>query len=124
MKSKDAWCELCAVLEPRTARGWRQEVEESSPPMWCFGLGGTARLVADIHKQNPRPFHLFLYDLDRDIFFETAEELVVELPDHEERNRGLTELQVGFLDSRTELTGEFLDELQSELRLQDQAFEN
>ena len=61
-------------------------------PMWCFGLGRAALLVADVDLESRR-FHLFEYSADKDHFFDEIEALAAVLNRFERANRGLTSLQ-------------------------------
>ena len=114
------WLELATLLTARKDRGWHFKVQQGEP-MWGFGLGGAALLVANVDLESRR-FHLFEYSADRDHFFDEIEALAAVLDHHERANRGLTSLQKEYIAHDTG-TVEMLGDLQRELAQQDAAMD-
>lgn len=117
-----AWLKLGEVLVPRRERGWRFNLDEEGRdgPLWTFGIGGTALLVADVRNGS---YHVFDYGADEDLFFTTASDMERALPPLELANRGLTPLQQSILESDTPLDSGSLEVMMAELERQDRAFD-
>jgi len=114
------WTDLCGVLEPRRPRGWRQVEEQKK---WCFGLGGTSLLVADI--ADGESFVTVLeYLADVEHHYVSTRALLDALPALECRYRGLAALQSEILESDIGLKSAGLVALLKELAAQDNAFDS
>lgn len=118
------WNELRAVLEPRSKRGWyfapAADRGSMSDPLWAFGLGGAALLVADVVEGR---FHLFNHTADTDSYFDDVGAFAEALAPAEEANRGLTGLQKEILET-VDLDPDSVENHYRELREQEEAFDS
>ena len=113
------WDQLSGFLEPRQDRGWRLEEEQSGSPIWAYGLGGAALLVAEV--SGPQ-IHLFDYIGDSDYYFDSVSEFASKIDGFERQNRGITPLQKALIEDGTGSV-EMLEGLQDELARQDHALD-
>jgi hypothetical protein len=114
----DLSADLCKMLTPRQALGWRIA---NSTQCWYFGLGGAARLVANVHYGR---LHLFDHARDEDLFFLSSAGMLETVRACEVEYRGLTPSQQHIIG---EWSGDFeldiLESQMSELARQDEAFD-
>jgi len=79
-RDNQLWDEVSRVLKPRP--GWSLQVGSSpgAPPAWCFGSGGEVDLTVTVDRG---AIVLYVQETDKDIGFETIEDLTAWLDANE-----------------------------------------